>query len=254
MRDILARANRPVLRRYAASRVLLAFDFDGTLAPIVARPERSAMRRSTRVLLEGVAALYPCVVISGRARDDVGRRVAGIGAVEVIGNHGIEPWQASARQRREVERWLPLLSTRLSALPGVEIENKGYSVAVHYRRARRKPQAREAVNEAAAALGGARLVRGKQVVNLIPAGAPDKGAALEEARARCGCDTALYVGDDETDEDVFALDQPGRLLSIRVGRRAGSLAPYYLRRQAEIDRLLELLLDEARARTRPARG
>lgn len=247
MRDILARANRGVLRRFARSRVLLAFDFDGTLAPIVARPEQASMRGSTRALLGAVASRHSCVVISGRARDDALRRVAGCGAVEVIGNHGIEPWQASGRERREVERWLPLLSAWLSALPGVEIENKGYSIAVHYRRSRRKQQAREAIGVAAAALGGARLVRGKQVVNLIPAGAPDKGAALEEARVRYGCDTALYVGDDETDEDVFALARPGRLLAIRVGRTARSLAPYYLRNQAEIDRLLRLLVELAPA-------
>jgi trehalose 6-phosphate phosphatase len=88
---------------------------------------------------------------------------------------------------------------------------------------------------------GVRLVGGKLVVNLLPAGAPHKGLALEAARERFGCDTALYVGDDETDEDVFALDQPGRLLAIRVGRRRGSAAGYYLRNQREIDRVLRVL-------------
>jgi trehalose 6-phosphate phosphatase len=56
------------------------------------------------------------------------------------------------------------------------------------------------------------------------------------------CDTAIYVGDDETDEDVFALDQPGRLLTIRVGRGRGSHAAYYLRAQAAVDDLLALLV------------
>ena len=59
------------------------------------------------------------------------------------------------------------------------------------------------------------------------------------------------MGDDETDEDVFALDQPGRLLTIRVGRKRQSLASYFLRNQAEIDRLLETLLGDAPARRRP---
>ena len=83
-----------------------------------------------------------------------------------------------------------------------------------------------------------RLIGGKQVVNILPAGAPHKGLALERARARLGCDTAVYVGDDETDEDVFALDRPGRLLGIRVGRKRSSSAASYVRAQAEIDRLL----------------
>jgi trehalose 6-phosphate phosphatase len=94
----------------------------------------------------------------------------------------------------------------------------------------------------ASQLGDVRLIRGKQVVNLLPHDAPHKGVALEKARDRFGCDTALYVGDDETDEDVFGLDQPGRLLTIRVGRRQGSLASYFLRNQGEMDELLAALL------------
>ncbi len=245
MKHILAPANRDVLRQFAGSRVLLAFDFDGTLAPIVPDPALAAMRPSTRALLAAVAARYPCAVISGRARNDARRKVAGVRAVEVIGNHGIERWQSPARRLRVVRRWQPLLAAELAGLPGVEIENKRYSVAVHYRRSREKQKARDAVRQVAARLGDVRLIWGKQVIDLLPVDAPHKGIALDEARARHGCDTAIYVGDDETDEDVFALDQPGRLLSIRVGRTGRSLAPYYLRNQAEIDRFLRFLLDGA---------
>ena len=105
------------------------------------------------------------------------------------------------------------------------IEDKGLSLAVHYRGARRKKEARALILDAAAGLGDVRLVGGKQVLNVLPAGAPGKGQALERARARLGCDTAVYVGDDETDEDVFALDQPGRLLAIRVGRKRAPRPP-----------------------------
>jgi trehalose 6-phosphate phosphatase len=65
---------------------------------------------------------------------------------------------------------------------------------------------------------------------------------LERERAHFECDTVIYVGDDETDEDVFQLDRPGQLLSIRVGQKRTSAAPYYIRSQAEIDRLLETLI------------
>ena len=85
---------------------------------------------------------------------------------------------------------------------------------------------------------------------MLPAGAPDKGLALVRARSRSGCDTAVYLGDDETDEDVFRLDQPGQLLTVRVGRRRDSAAAYYIRRQAEIDRVLRSLLA---SRPRPVR-
>jgi trehalose 6-phosphate phosphatase len=253
MKDILARVNRDVLLQFARSRRLLAFDFDGTLAPIVDDPAKAAMRPETRALLAAVARRCPCVIISGRGRDDVRGRVAGVGAVEVIGNHGIEPWQSSDRRLRTVRRWHPLLARETAGLPGVEIEDKVYSVAVHYRRSHEKNKVRAAIGQAAASLGDVRLIPGKQVVNLLPADAPDKGVALEAARLRFNCDTAMYVGDDDTDEDVFALDQPGRLLSIRVGRNHRSLAPYYLRNQGEIDRFLRVLLEAIPARERPAR-
>ena len=87
-----------------------------------------------------------------------------------------------------------------------------------------------------------RLVGGKLVVNVVVPNAPHKGLALERERAHLACDTVIYVGDDETDEDVFQIDRPGQLLSIRVGRKRTSAAPYYIRNQAEIDRLLETLV------------
>ena len=250
MKHILARANRDVLRQFACSRVLLAFDYDGTLAPIVPAPEQAVMRLKTRSLLEALARRCPCVVISGRARADAVRRLRGVEAVEVIGNHGIEPWQTSPRGLLLVRRWRRLLERQLAPFTGVTVEDKVHSLAVHYRRSREKKKARAAILRATVALGDVRLIPGKQVVNLLPTDAPHKGIALERARARFACDTAVYVGDDETDEDVFALDQPGRLLTIRVGQKRQSLASYFLRNQAEIDPLLETLLGDAPARRR----
>jgi trehalose 6-phosphate phosphatase len=242
MRDILGRANREVLEQLAGSRALLAFDFDGTLAPIVPDPARAAMRPSTVRLLRQVARAYPCVVISGRSRADVRRRLRGVTLAGVVGNHGLEPGLASTTARPLVRACIPVLGQYLDGLPGVVIEDKGLSLAVHYRQCRHKMKARARLLAAAGRLHDVRLVGGKQVLNILPAGAPHKGLALERARARYRCDTALYVGDDETDEDVFALDQPGQLLAIRVGRRKGSSAAYYVRTQAEVDRLLRELL------------
>ena len=254
MRYLLARAHREVLEQYACSRTLLALDFDGTLAPIVADPGRAAMRPATRRLLREVARAYPCVVLSGRSRSDVERRVRGVPVADVIGNHGMERGRAPARTLREVRRWLAVLAGGVGRLPGVVIEDKGLSLAVHYRASRQKKRARQRILEAVGALGDVRLVGGKHVVNVLPAGAPHKGLALVRARARLACDTAIFLGDDETDEDVFSLDQPGRLLAIRVGRKADSAAPYYVRTQGEVDRVLRSLLAfRAPAKTRPTR-
>jgi trehalose 6-phosphate phosphatase len=139
-----------------------------------------------------------------------------------------------------VGRWRRQLSRRCGDIPGVWIEDKTWSLAVHYRGAARRAEARSAIVAAAAGFSGARIVHGKQVVNLVQHDAADKGAALDEIRRQLGCDTAVYVGDDVTDEDVFALGRP--VLSIRVGRSRSSRASWYVRRQSEIDELLAALL------------
>jgi len=239
----LAQANVELLQQFAWSKVLLAFDYDGTLAPIVDDPGLARMRPATRTLLRTVARLFPCVVISGRATRDIRTHLTGLPLADVIGNHGIASSRAIAPLVDEVRRWMPLLQGRLAGLKGVTIEDKGMSVALHYRRSREKRLARRRIDETVELIPRARVIRGKQVVNLLPEGAPHKGLALRAARQRLGCDTAIYVGDDEADEDVFSLDEPGRLLSIRVEESPQSRAGFFLRTQAEIDELLRVLGD-----------
>ncbi|HEY8923123.1 MAG TPA: trehalose-phosphatase [Polyangia bacterium] len=250
MLDIFSRANVGLLGDFARSNLMLAFDYDGTLAPIVASPERADLRARTRILLAAAARLYPVVIISGRAQADLRRRLSGIGAASIVANHGLESWHRAGRAGDEVRRWLPRLADAVAPLKGVTIEDKVYSVAVHYRRSREKKLARKVVLRAAAELPEVRIVPGKQVVNILPLRQPNKGVALERERERLGCDTAIYVGDDKSDEDVFALDQPGRLLSIRVGAARGSAAPYFLRSQRAMDGLLRTLVAHRRARAR----
>ena len=90
MQYLLSRASRPILTRLARERTLCAFDFDGTLSPIVEHPDRASMRVRTRKLLGRLAALYPCVIVSGRARADVLGKLRGVNVARVIGNHGAE--------------------------------------------------------------------------------------------------------------------------------------------------------------------
>jgi trehalose 6-phosphate phosphatase len=241
MRNILARANRAVLERYALSNVLLALDYDGTLAPIVADPRQATMRAATTRLLQAVTRLYPVVVISGRTRAEVQKKLRVVGVNEVIGNHGIESSHGRDPFAGDIRGWVVALQGRLVGWKGVDIESKRYSVSIHYRRSRAKRGALAAILDVAGTLAGARIVGGKLVVNLLPHGAPNKGIALQRERERLRCDTAIYVGDDDTDEDVFALDQPGRLLSIRVGRKETSAASYCIPGQTHIDDLLATL-------------
>jgi trehalose 6-phosphate phosphatase len=160
----------------------------------------------------------------------------------VIGNHGVEPGTELADFARATDRATSLLRQALASFSGIEVEDKRYSLAIHYRKSRRKKDARAAIQQAVRRLPQQmRIIFGKQVVNVLPKGAPSKGDALIEVRAKARADTALYVGDDVTDEDVFVLDQPGRLLTVRVGVSRSSAAAYFLHGQREIDALLAKL-------------
>jgi trehalose 6-phosphate phosphatase len=240
-------ADHALLPRFAAAEVLLAFDYDGTLAPIVPRPEDAQMRTSTRRLLSEASRGYPCAVISGRAQADLRDMLGPVPIWELVGNHGLEPSSQAAKFEKQVRRWLPRLHQALDPIQGVVIEDKGLSVSVHYRQARRKVAAVRAIIEVTEALRSARVVGGKMVMNVLPENGPNKGSALERVRTKLGCDAAIYVGDDTTDEDVFALTGP-KLLTVRVGEKRGSKADYYLSDQEEVDELLRRLVALRRPR------
>ncbi|MBL9039294.1 MAG: trehalose-phosphatase [Archangium sp.] len=243
MNDLLTAAQAGVLRQVAWSRVLVAFDFDGTLAPIVERHDAAQLRPATAKLLREVCERYPCAVISGRSRADVERRLAGVPVRAVVGNHGLEPGLYQSRFAKAAAALRPRLERALAPFAGVEVEDKRYSLAVHYRRSRKKREARAAIYAAVEALGGSqRIIPGKLVVNVLPGDAPHKGDALLRLRNEMKADTAIYVGDDITDEDVFQLDEPGRLVSVRVGRSRSSAAEYFVRDQRAVDTLLRRLV------------
>jgi trehalose 6-phosphate phosphatase len=238
MRYLLSRDSRSIVTRLAEERTLCAFDFDGTLSPIVEHPDLAAMRVRTRKLLGCLAALYPCVVVSGRSREDVIKRLSGANVARVIGNHGAET--ETTPHSRHVKRWRDLLTRQLGPMPGVWVEDKGLSLAVHYRQSPQKLEARRKILAVARKLKDVRVLGGKQVVNLLTDKAPDKGDALATERARLHCNWILYVGDDENDEDAFSLR--GNVVPVRIGRKQRSHARFYLRTQGEIDELISLLV------------
>ena len=247
MRHILARRNLPALERFARSKVVVAFDYDGTLAPIRRDPARARLRPVTERLLGAVAKSFPCIVISGRGRAELEPLIGRIAFRQVIGNHGLEPSVGGPVYARRVREWVRELEQRLPQQQGLVVEAKRYSLAIHYREVARKREVVAAIKSAIGALRGVRNLGGIQAFNLVPAGAPHKGLALERAMRRFGCDRAIFVGDEATDEDAFRSGSSERLLSIRVGARRASAARYYIKGQSEIDVLLRKLL-ERRAR------
>jgi trehalose 6-phosphate phosphatase len=242
MKDILLPRHRPALERFARLPALLAFDYDGVLVPLVKDPTGTRMRERTRRLLRALAGAYPCAVVSGRAWRDVASYVDGLVPM-VVGNHGYELGEEVPVPPEILERvkgWEAELAAALAGVPGLYFEEKRCTLAVHYGRSRRWRSAGKAVRAAAERLHGARLVQGKKVVNILPGHFPTKGDAVRALLARGGLETALYCGDDVTDEDVFEIGQPA-VLGIHVGE-GRSLAPFRLRSQRDTDRLLEVLL------------
>lgn len=243
MIPLLSRDAAPTLHALAGSSSLLAFDYDGTLAPLVEDRRLAAMRPRTCLLLARVCDLYPCAVISGRSRADVARKLAGIGIKHIIGNHGLEELERPPRASPAVRRARDLLRKGLRGAPGIDLEDKGTTLAVHYRHAPDRARAHAAVLGLLEPLvPSLRVVGGHHVVNVLPAGSRDKGTALAALWDRLGADVALYAGDDLTDEPAFQLAVVRPLISVHVGACAGSSAGYCLRGPWQVDKLLARLV------------
>lgn len=240
MKYLFAKRNASVLDVFAQRRVLLAFDFDGTLAPIVRDRDAARMSRRTKDLLANVCELYPCAVISGRSRKDVASRLVGTRVKHVVGNHGLEPGENLdpiamdiARVRAELES----MHTR------ADIEDKRFSLAVHFRRPAHAASLRTAIRAAArAAHAKVRVTAGKLVINIVPVRGENKGDALVLLKKKTRAQHVMYIGDDVTDEDVFLLGGMPRLVTVRVGRSRSSAAEYFVREQTEVNRVLAALI------------
>lgn len=255
MKDVLHRRHRAALTRFVAPAgpgaslarpVLLAFDYDGVLAPLVKKPSGACMRPRTRALLARLIRHYPVAVVSGRAWKDVATFLDGLRPT-IVGNHGFElgrPARVPASTLRRVRSWRRRLERALAGVEGVTFEDKRSTLAVHYSLSRAWRRAERAVYEAANQLHGTRLIPGKKVLNVLPHGSPSKGDAVRALVAQLGCEGAVYVGDDVTDEDAFAVGAP-LVFGVHVGK-GPSLAPWRVAEQRDVDRLLQVLI-EARA-------
>lgn len=247
MMPLFAKGSRIVLESLSFTKTLYAFDFDGTLAKISRSPSDAYMNKTTERLLRQLSELVPIAVISGRSIDDMEQRFP-FRPKFLVGNHGLEGTDNNRSSLNEAEDicngWKTYLK-KITFDSGVEIEDKKFSIAIHYRRSRNKAKAKILINKAVSQIAPSpRIILGKSVVNLVPLGAPHKGIAVMELLKRSGMTHLLYIGDDDTDEDVFGLPYTaGQLLSVRVGKKKKSHAKYYVERQSQITKLLKLLID-----------
>ncbi|MCH8893831.1 MAG: trehalose-phosphatase [Chloroflexi bacterium] len=247
-----------VSRQLAGSpRVLLLFDYDGTLTPIVARPEIATLSDEMRRSLSVLAAMDRFVVgvVSGRGLADLEALVAIPGLV-YAGNHGLEmrgggmdflhpealAFEASLA---EVAR---LLERALAEVPGILVDNKRLTLSVHFRSTpdSYSAQVNATVLTTAAPFveaGQMKITRGKKLLEVRPNLDWGKGKAIEKIREDCGdSPLTMFFGDDATDEDGFAVVQNAGGLAVFIGPpRHGTIALHQLDTPAEVGQVLALL-------------
>jgi trehalose 6-phosphate phosphatase len=251
-----------------ARRIMLLTDYDGTLTPIVERPELAFLPESTGQLLRALSRKHNFTVgvISGRALADLKSRV-GISSLVYAGNHGLEIEGPGIRfvspvaeELRPILRILHyVLDRALSTVRGVLVENKGLSLSVHYRLvdSHKAGEIEDIVKRVAGpveANGKARITSGKKVFEVRPAVNWDKGKAIKLLMKRYGKGgrrsglMPIYLGDDLTDEDGFrVIEAYGNGVSIFVGAPTfDSVARYFLKSPREVAIFLETLLGEQR--------
>jgi trehalose 6-phosphate phosphatase len=239
------------LRRTMQRDPLLGFDFDGTLAPIVTLPDDARIPTPVALRLQRVAERWPVAIITGRTIEDVRRRLP-FSPWRIVGSHGAESHSTGhlegARQTLEPTRQLLVHHAEQLGRHGVSIEDKGASVALHYRLASDRTAAVQSIARALASLPpDVSVFGGKMVANIVPAWADNKGKALAGLVAELGNPAAVFVGDDVNDESVFAQDNPD-WFTVRVGHDyPNSQAKYLLDGVADVARLLDLMLETPRA-------
>lgn len=240
------------LQELAQSPVLLvATDFDGTLAPIVQDPAAAEIDPGAIAALCDLADL-PCThvaILSGRARMDLMARIPPTRGIHLIGSHGLEHDALCVPTGAETRR-MDALAVELAAVTGrfagTFIERKPFGVVLHYRRA--------TLSDGAAAAQQAREITagsedvftrdGACVVEFMSRPG-DKGSALRNLQHRVGAAGVVFIGDDVTDEDAFAALRSGDL-SIKVGEGA-TAAQHRVEDPSAVVTVLQELLDARRA-------
>ena len=199
-----------------ANHLLIASDFDGTLAEIVEDPDLAKPLARSKSALEALAELEDTTVavISGRRRSDLVDRFDHPEFV-LIGEHGVDYGNSTGPESEGLALARLLVDTAVEATPRARVEHKTRAVGFHYRAVADPAAIVEQLRLDAASIKGIKVVEGKKILELTDSSV-DKGAALAELRRSLGADRVVFMGDDLTDETAFAVLQNGDV-GVHVG-------------------------------------
>lgn len=257
MKHLFSKTGIQALQEVMSHAPMLAFDFDGTLAPIVTRPDDASVPLSISQHLQKLSKMLPTVIVTGRQVADVAPRLNFQPRV-IVGNHGAEdPGLPASGQQAWREHLVPvreLLGARQNELSeaGVQIEDKGHSMALHYRLAKDQEQATALITSLLGSLGPeVRVFGGKCVFNIVSTSAPDKGDAVLRLASSMGTTHAVFIGDDVNDEPVFR-KAPSWWLTVRIGREDPlSSARFFLDSHSEVAPMLQSMVAAFKADRSP---
>jgi alpha,alpha-trehalase len=237
----------------SGDRLTVFLDYDGTLTPIVSRPEDAWLSDSMRQTLRSLAARMPVAILSGRDLDDVRGRVH-VDGIVYAGSHGFDIAGAGGLRRELGAAYLPVLDAAetelreaLDEIPGAQLERKHFSVAAHYRNVNENDAFRVAlaVDAVAARHRELRKIDGKKVYELLPDIDWNKGKAvlwlLETLGLERGNALPIFIGDDRTDEDAFRVLEMGGIGILVSEQPQPTTARYSLKNPDEVGCFLRTL-------------
>lgn len=246
MKYLLTKIGIKSLQALCEREPLLAFDFDGTISQIVRERQAAEISKKTKKLLCLLEKNWQIAILSGRELSDLKLKLKPTSAL-LVGNHGLQRIKSENNYKRFLkicDTWKHQINKfkTKNNLGVLDLEDKKYSLSIHYRNSSDKGLTKMLILKLAEELKPApRIILGKSVVNFVPVGSPHKGIALLNLMEETGAKSLFYIGDDDTDEDVFNLQIPN-LFSVRVGKKKSSNAFFYLKNHSEVNKLLAMLV------------
>lgn len=237
--------------------MLCVFDFDGTISPIVEDPSRARIPSPVLRRLAALAEFAPVAVFTGRSVEDVSLHLDFFPDY-IIGSHGFEGLpgheQREEHYRLNCRAWMRKLQNTLieeHRVPAIWIEDKVYSLCIHFEPVEDKDATlSRLLGIVRRTIPEAKVILERGALNVLPADAPDKGAALAELVSATDAPAAIYVGNAVTDEAVLRIPRD-HLLAVSVDNSQQTAAEFHLQDISDMAAFLDILLKRLTEVTKP---